>query len=109
MTETRASLTFDGIEIAAAKNRLWHVEARGKSAAERFLDQALEKVVPHLTSRQRDAVILKLLVLVHFQQPQDQWAEPHPSEEGAAKPKRPAAMHGEDLLVDKKLRRGLCR
>jgi chemotaxis regulatin CheY-phosphate phosphatase CheZ len=66
MAENQSSLTFEGIEIAAAKDRLWHVEAAGKSAATRFLDQALEKVVPHLTNRQRDALMLKLLMLVHF-------------------------------------------
>jgi hypothetical protein len=65
MTENRASTTFDGIEIAAAKDRLWHVEADGRSAAARFLDQALEKVLPHLTSRQRDALMIKLLTLSH--------------------------------------------
>jgi hypothetical protein len=71
MAENRTSLTFEGIEIAAAKDRLWHVEAEGKSAVDRFLDQALEKVVPHLTARQRDALMLKLLMLVHFRQAQD--------------------------------------
>lgn len=68
---TRISLTFDGIEIAAAKDRLWHVEAEGKTAVSRFLDQALEKVVPHLTNRQREALMLKLLMLVHFRRALD--------------------------------------
>lgn len=71
MTENRTSLTFDGIEIAAVKDRLWRVEAEGKSAAARFLDQALEKVLPHLTDRQRDAVMLRLLMLVHYRQALD--------------------------------------
>jgi hypothetical protein len=71
MTEKRTSLNFEGIEVAAAKDRLWRIEAGGKSATARFLDQALEKVVPHLTARQRDALMLKLLMLVHFRQGQD--------------------------------------
>jgi hypothetical protein len=71
MTEDRTSLTFDGVEIAAAKDRLWHVEVAGKSAAARFLDQALEKVVPHLTNRQRDALMIKLLMLVRYRRAVD--------------------------------------
>jgi hypothetical protein len=64
MTENRATLTFDGIEIQAAKDALWHVEADGRSAAARFLGQALERVLlPHLTNRQRDAQ--ELLTLAH--------------------------------------------
>jgi hypothetical protein len=43
MTEKWTSLNFEGIEIAAAKDRLWRIEAGGKSATARFLDQALEK------------------------------------------------------------------
>ena len=71
MTETRTSLTFDGVEIAAAKGRFWRVEAEGKSAVSRFLDQALEKVLPHLTNRQQDALILKVLLLVHSRPPKE--------------------------------------
>lgn len=63
MTETK--LNFNGIEIAAAKDRLWHVEADGRSAAARFLDQALEMVLPRLTARQRDALMIKLLTMAH--------------------------------------------
>ena len=65
MEPTRTSLTFAGIEIAAAKDGLWHVEAAGRSAAARFLDQALELVLPHLTNSQRDALMIKLLTLAH--------------------------------------------
>lgn len=71
MTENRASLTFDGIEIAAAKDTLWHVEVAGRSAAARFLDQALEKVLPHLSQCQRDALMIKLLTLAHPWQARD--------------------------------------
>jgi hypothetical protein len=71
MAENRTSLTFGGIEIAAAKDRYWHVEAGGRSAAARFLDQALEKVMPHLTNRQRDALMIKLLTLTHPWQPRE--------------------------------------
>ena len=69
MVETR--LTFNGIEVAAAKDDLWRVEVDGKSVAARFLDQALEKVLPHLTNRQRDALMIKLLTLAHAWQPRD--------------------------------------
>lgn len=69
MAETR--LSFDGIEIAVAKDDLWHVEAAGKAAAARFLDQALELVLPHLTSQQRDALVLGMLTLGHPWQSRD--------------------------------------
>ena len=53
------------METAAAKDHLWHVEANGKSAAAPFLDQALERVLPHLSSRQRDALMIKLLTMAY--------------------------------------------
>lgn len=65
MAETRTTVNFSDIEVAASKDRLWHVQADGRSAADKFLDQALEKVLPHLTDRQRDALMIKLLTLAH--------------------------------------------
>ena len=42
MTETpraKTTVTFQGIEVTATKNRLWKVEAAGRSASAPFLDQ----------------------------------------------------------------------
>ena len=47
MTETsraKATVTFQGIEVTATKDRHWKVEAAGRSATAVFLDQALEIV-----------------------------------------------------------------
>jgi hypothetical protein len=71
MAEIPSTVNFSGIEVAASKDRLWHVEADGRSAAAKFLDQALEKVLPHLTGRQRDALMIKLLTLAHPWQTRD--------------------------------------
>ena len=35
------SLKFDGIAVTAAKNDVWHVEADGRAASARFLDEAI--------------------------------------------------------------------
>jgi len=39
-TPTRASLVFDGIPVTAAKDGVWQIEADGRVASARFLDEA---------------------------------------------------------------------
>lgn len=65
MTETpgaKATVTFQDIEVIATKDRLWHVEAAGRSASAEFLDQALERVLPRLSNEELDSLLIRLLV-----------------------------------------------
>ena len=65
MTETpgaKATVTFQGIEVTATKDRLWHVEAAGRSASAEFLDQAIDLVLPRLSYEDQDSLMLRLLV-----------------------------------------------
>jgi hypothetical protein len=57
-----ATLTFQDLEVTATKNRLWRVEAAGRSASAEFLDQALELVLPRLTYEERDSLLIRLLI-----------------------------------------------
>lgn len=64
MTETsgaRTTITFQGIKVTARKERIWHVEAAGRSASAEFLDQALELVLPRLTYEEVDSLLIQLL------------------------------------------------
>jgi len=64
MTEapgTKTTVTFQGIEVSATKDRLWHVEAAGRSASAEFLDHALELVLPRLTYDEQDRLLIRLL------------------------------------------------
>ena len=51
MTEPReeTTVTFQGIEVTATRERLWHVRAAGRSASAESLDQALDLVLPWLS------------------------------------------------------------
>jgi hypothetical protein len=65
MTETqgtKATVVFQDIEVTASKNRIWHLEAAGRSASAAFLDQAIELVLPRLTSEERDSLLIRLLL-----------------------------------------------
>jgi hypothetical protein len=65
MTETpgaKTTLTFQGIEVTATKDRLWHLEAAGRSASAEFLDQAIDLVLPRLSYQDQDYLMLRLLV-----------------------------------------------
>ena len=65
MTETsraKATVTFQGIEVTATKDRHWKVEAAGRSASAVFLDQALELVLPRLSYEEQDSLLLRLLI-----------------------------------------------
>lgn len=54
---TKTTVTFQGIEVTAKKDRQWHVAA--VSAA--FLDQAVELVLPRLSYEERDSLLIELL------------------------------------------------
>lgn len=60
--ETRATVTFQDLEVTATKDRLWHVEAAGRTASAEFLDQALEIALPRLSHEEQDALLIQLLV-----------------------------------------------
>jgi hypothetical protein len=65
MTEmhgTKATVVFQDIDVTASKNRLWYVEAAGRSASAPFLDQAIELVLPRLTYEERDSLLIRLLL-----------------------------------------------
>ena len=72
MTETpraKTTVTFEGIEVTATKNRLWKVEAAGRSASAEFLDQALELVLPRLSYEDIDSLLIRLLMATATGQP----------------------------------------
>jgi len=65
MTETpraKVTVTFQDIEVTATKDRLWHVEAAGRSASAEFLDHAIELVLPRLTRDEQDSLLIQLLI-----------------------------------------------
>lgn len=57
----KTAVTYQGIEVTAEKDQLWHVEAAGKSASAAFLDQALDLVLPQLSSVEQDSLLIQLL------------------------------------------------
>src|SRR5512133_3904120 len=64
MTETppaKTTVTFQDIEVTATKDRLWHVEAAGRSASAEFLDQAIDLVLPRLSYEDQDTLLIRLL------------------------------------------------
>lgn len=65
MTETpraKVTVTFQDIEVTATKDRLWHIEAAGRSASAEFLDHAIELVLPRLTRDEQDNLLIQLLI-----------------------------------------------
>jgi hypothetical protein len=60
--KARATVLFQDLEVTATKDRVWHVEAAGRSASAEFLDQAVELVLPRLSYEERDALLIQLLV-----------------------------------------------
>ena len=65
MTEAqgaKVTVVFQDIEVTARKNRIWHLEAAGRSASAAFLDQAIELVLPRLTYEERDSLLIRLLL-----------------------------------------------
>jgi hypothetical protein len=70
-TETpraKATVTFQGIEVTATKDRLWHVEAAGRSASAVFLDQAVDLVLPRLSYEEQDSLLIRLLTATSTEQ-----------------------------------------
>ena len=64
VTEARGAkttVTFQGIEVTATKDRLWHVEAAGRSASALFLDEAIDLVLPRLSYEEQDTLLIRLL------------------------------------------------
>ena len=65
MTESpgaKVKVTFQDIEVTATKDRLWHLEAAGRSASAEFLDQAIDLVLPRLSYEEQDSLAIRLLV-----------------------------------------------
>jgi hypothetical protein len=60
--EAKTAVTFQDIEVTATRDRVWHVEAAGRSASAAFLDQALELVLPRLSYEERDTLLIRLLI-----------------------------------------------
>jgi hypothetical protein len=58
----KAKVTFQDIEVTATKDRLWHVEAAGRSASAEFLDQAIDLVLPRLSYEEQDRLVIRLLM-----------------------------------------------
>ena len=72
MTEApraKTTITFQGIEVTATKDRLWKVDAAGRSASAIFLDQALELVLPRLSYEEQDSLLIRLLIATAAEQP----------------------------------------
>jgi hypothetical protein len=64
MTEAsgpKTTVTFQGLEVTATKDRLWHVEAAGRSASALFLDEAIDLVLPRLSYEEQDTLVIRLL------------------------------------------------
>ena len=71
-TETpgiKTTVTFQDIEVTATKERLWHVEAAGRSASAVFLDQAIDLVLPRLSYEDQDSLLIRLLMATAMKQP----------------------------------------
>jgi hypothetical protein len=58
----KTTVSFQDLDVTATKDRLWHVEAAGRSASAEFLDQALELVLPRLSYEERDSLLIRLLI-----------------------------------------------
>ena len=67
--EMKTTVTFQGIGVTATKDRLWHVEAAGRSASAEFLDQALDLVLPRLSYEDLDSLLIRLLMATAMEQP----------------------------------------
>jgi len=57
----KTTVTFQGIKVTATKDRVWHVEAAGRSASAAFLDQAIDLVLPRLSYEDQDTLLIRLL------------------------------------------------
>jgi hypothetical protein len=64
-----ATVTFQDIEVTASKDRLWRVEAAGRSASAPFLDQAIDLALPRLTYEELDSLTIELLAATLTDEP----------------------------------------
>jgi hypothetical protein len=72
LSPAHSSINFNGIEVIADKaGTVWRVEADGRSAAEDTLDQALSVVLPQLSYQDHDRLLVRLLLAVTTNSPQD--------------------------------------
>jgi hypothetical protein len=72
MTDTppaKVTVTFQDIEVSARKDRLWHLEAAGRSASAEFLDQAIDLVLPRLSYEEQDTLLIRLLTATATEPP----------------------------------------
>jgi len=65
----KTTVTFQGVEVTASKDQLWHVEAAGRSASAKYLDEALDSVLPRLGNEDRDSLLIRLLSEAATEQP----------------------------------------
>jgi hypothetical protein len=65
----KATVNFQGMPVTATKDRLWHVEAAGRSTSAEFLDQALYRLLPRLSHREIDSLLIRLLIATATDRP----------------------------------------
>jgi hypothetical protein len=65
----KATIVFQGMEVTATNDRLWHVEAAGRSASAEFLDEAVDGVLPRLGYEDQYALLIRLLTATLTEQP----------------------------------------
>lgn len=58
----KATVIFQDIEVTATRDRVWHVEAAGRSASAEFLDQAVDLLLPRLSQEEQDRLLIQLLM-----------------------------------------------
>jgi hypothetical protein len=69
MPGARTTVIFQGIQVTATKDRVWHVKAAGRSASAEFLDEAIESVLPRLSYAEQDTLLIRLLTATATDQP----------------------------------------
>jgi hypothetical protein len=57
----KATVTFQDLDVTASRDRLWHVQAAGRSASAEFLDQAIDLLLPRLSQEEQDSLLIQLL------------------------------------------------
>jgi hypothetical protein len=57
----KVTVTFQDLDVTANRDRLWHVQAAGRSASAEFLDQAIDLLLPRLSQEEQDSLLIQLL------------------------------------------------
>jgi hypothetical protein len=57
----KVTVTFQDLDVTASRDRLWHVQAAGRSASAEFLDQAIDLLLPRLSQEEQDSLLIQLL------------------------------------------------